>query len=63
MLMVDNMHDAEPLIRLAHGGASHRLLRYNDLKNGNQSHGVEGEGAEFKAVCSRIISSSASSAT
>ncbi|HEY4885332.1 MAG TPA: radical SAM protein [Myxococcales bacterium] len=57
MLMVDNMHDAEPLIRLAHAwGINIAFSGYNDLKNGNQSHMVSREKmAEFKAVCSRII--------
>jgi len=36
MLMVDNMHDAEPLVRLAHSwGINIAFSGYNDLKNGN----------------------------
>ena len=36
MLMVDNMHDAEPLIRLAHSwGINIAFSGYNDMKNGN----------------------------
>jgi len=57
MLMVDNMNDAEPLIRLAHRwGINICFSGYNDLKNGNQSHMVSREKmAEFKAVCRRIV--------
>lgn len=57
MLMVDNMHDAEPLIRLAHQwGINIAFSGYNDLKNGNQSHFVAPEKLEeFRAVCKRII--------
>jgi len=57
MLMVDNMHDAEPLIRLAHKwGINIAFSGYNDLKNGNQKHMVSSEQmAEFKAVCKRIV--------
>src|SRR5712692_2982219 len=57
MLMVDNMHDAEPLIRLAHKwGINIAFSGYNDLKNGNQKHFVSPEKmAEFKEVCRRII--------
>src|SRR6201986_505173 len=57
MLMVDNMHDAEPLIRLAHKWSINIAFSgYNDLKNGNQKHFVSPEQmAEFKAVCKRII--------
>jgi MoaA/NifB/PqqE/SkfB family radical SAM enzyme len=56
MLMVDNMHDAEPLIRLAHQwGIQISFSGYNDLKNGNQSHFVAPEQLEeLKAVCRRI---------
>jgi MoaA/NifB/PqqE/SkfB family radical SAM enzyme len=55
--MVDNMHDAEPLIRLAHSwGINIAFSGYNDLKNGNQGHFVSPEKmAEFKKVCARII--------
>ena len=57
MLMVDNMHDAEPLIRLAHSwGINIAFSGYNDMKNGNQGHFVEPEKMdEFRAVCRRII--------
>ena len=57
MLMVDNMHDAEPLIRLAHRwGINIAFSGYNDLKNGNQKHFVSTEKmSEFKAVCRRIV--------
>ena len=56
MLMVDNMHDAEPLIRLAHRwGINIAFSGYNDMKNGNQSHFVAPEKmAEFRRVCARI---------
>jgi MoaA/NifB/PqqE/SkfB family radical SAM enzyme len=56
MLMVDNMHDAEPLIRLAHAwGINIAFSGYNDMKNGNQTHFVdEGKIAEFRRVCTRI---------
>ena len=57
MLMVDNMHDAEPLIRLAHEwGINIAFSGYNDMKNGNQGHFVSPEKMdEFRAVCRRII--------
>jgi MoaA/NifB/PqqE/SkfB family radical SAM enzyme len=57
MLMVDNMHEAEGLIRLAHKwGINIAFSGYNDMKNGNQSHFVGPEKmAEFRSVCSRII--------
>jgi MoaA/NifB/PqqE/SkfB family radical SAM enzyme len=57
MLMVDNMHDAEPLIRLAHSwGINIAFSGYNDMKNGNQSHFVDPDKmAEFRRVCARII--------
>ena len=57
MLMVDNMHDAEPLVRLAHKwGINIAFSGYNDLKNGNQSHMVSKDKmSEFKAVCRRLI--------
>jgi MoaA/NifB/PqqE/SkfB family radical SAM enzyme len=56
MLMVDNMHDAEPLIRLAHSwGINIAFSGYNDMKNGNQQHFVAPEKlAEFKQVCEKI---------
>lgn len=57
MLMVDNMHDAEPLVRLAHKwGINIAFSGYNDLKNGNQKHFVSKEQmAEFRAVCGRLM--------
>src|SRR3954463_8280468 len=57
MLMVDNMHDAEPLVRLAHRwGINIAFSGYNDLKNGNQKHFVSREQmAEFQAVCRRLM--------
>jgi MoaA/NifB/PqqE/SkfB family radical SAM enzyme len=57
MLMVDNMHDAEPLVRLAHKwGINIAFSGYNDLKNGNQKHFVSREQmAEFQAVCQRLM--------
>jgi MoaA/NifB/PqqE/SkfB family radical SAM enzyme len=57
MLMVDNMHDAEPLVRLAHKwGINIAFSGYNDLKNGNQKHFVSREQmAEFEAVCRRLM--------
>jgi MoaA/NifB/PqqE/SkfB family radical SAM enzyme len=56
MLMVDNMHAAEPLIRLAHAwGINIAFSGYNDMKNGNQAHFVAPDKlAEFKQVCARI---------
>jgi MoaA/NifB/PqqE/SkfB family radical SAM enzyme len=56
MLMVDNMHDAEPLIRLAHAwGINIAFSGYNDMKNGNQAHFVDAAKlAEFRRVCERI---------
>ncbi len=56
MLMVDNMHEAEPLIRLAHSwGINIAFSGYNDLKNGNQAHFVDaGKMEEFRRVCARI---------
>lgn len=56
MLMVDNMHDAEPLIRLAHAwGINIAFSGYNDMKNGNQSHFVHHDQLEeFRRVCQRI---------
>ncbi len=57
ILMVDNMHDAEPLIRLAHSwGINIAFSGYNDMKNGNQAHFVtEEKMQEFRSVCARII--------
>jgi MoaA/NifB/PqqE/SkfB family radical SAM enzyme len=56
MLMVDNMHEAEPLIRLAHSwGINIAFSGYNDLKNGNQAHFVDKDKMEeFRRVCARI---------
>jgi MoaA/NifB/PqqE/SkfB family radical SAM enzyme len=56
MLMVDNMHDAEPLIRLAHSwGINIAFSGYNDMKNGNQNHFVAPEKLEeFRKVCQHI---------
>ena len=64
MLMLDNMHAAEPLIRLAHAwGINIAFSGYNDMKNGNQSHFVsEDQIAEFRKVCERIKGLNASSA-
>jgi MoaA/NifB/PqqE/SkfB family radical SAM enzyme len=57
MLMVDNMHDAEPLIRLAHSwGINIAFSGYNDMKNGNQAHFVSrAQMDDFRAVCRRIV--------
>jgi len=57
ILMLDNMHDAEPLIRLAHSwGINIAFSGYNDMKNGNQAHFVtEEKMQELRAVCARII--------
>lgn len=56
MLMIDNMHSAEELIRLAHSwGINIAFSGYNDLKNANKSHFVAPEQmAEFRKVCDRI---------
>jgi MoaA/NifB/PqqE/SkfB family radical SAM enzyme len=57
ILMVDNMHDAEKLIRLAHSwGINIAFSGYNDMKNGNQAHFVSPEKLdELRRVCARII--------
>ena len=57
MLMKDNMHDAERLIRLAHSwGVNVAFSGYNDLKNGNSGHIPGPEHLdELRAVCKRII--------
>jgi MoaA/NifB/PqqE/SkfB family radical SAM enzyme len=57
MLMLDNMHDAEGLIRLAHAWGIHVAFSgYNDLKNGNGTHFVPSERLdELRTVCRRII--------
>jgi MoaA/NifB/PqqE/SkfB family radical SAM enzyme len=56
MLMFDNMHDAEKLIRLAHSwGINIAFSAYNDMKNGNQIHFVPpSQRREFERVCQRI---------
>jgi MoaA/NifB/PqqE/SkfB family radical SAM enzyme len=56
MLMLDNMGDAEPLVRLAdRWGVNIAFSAYNDLKNGNQSHFVEGEKLDqLRQVCDRL---------
>ena len=56
MLMVDNMHEAVPLIRLAYSwGVNIAFSGYNDLKNGNQDHFVDlARIDELRAVCKRI---------
>jgi MoaA/NifB/PqqE/SkfB family radical SAM enzyme len=57
MLMVDNMHDAEPLMRLAHAWGVHiGFSGYNDMKNGNQRHFPSAEQLdEFRRVCRRLV--------
>ncbi len=57
MLMADNMHEAEALIRLAHGwGINIAFSGYNDVKNGNRSHFVSAEQVdELEAVCRKIV--------
>jgi len=57
MLMVDNMHDAEPLVRLAHSwGINIAFSGYNDMKNGNKAHFVEPDKMdEFRKICARLI--------
>jgi MoaA/NifB/PqqE/SkfB family radical SAM enzyme len=57
ILMVDNMYDAEKLIRLAHSwGINIAFSGYNDMKNGNQAHFVSPEKLdELRRVCARII--------
>jgi MoaA/NifB/PqqE/SkfB family radical SAM enzyme len=56
MLMLDNMHEAEPLIRLAHKwGINIAFSGYNDMKNGNQIHFVPpSQIREFRKVGERI---------
>ncbi len=56
ILMLDNMHDAEPLVRLAHSwGVNIAFSGYNDMKNGNQKHFVDAaKMEEFRRVCQRI---------
>jgi MoaA/NifB/PqqE/SkfB family radical SAM enzyme len=57
MLMLDNMYDAEGLIRLGHKwGVNVAFSGYNDMKNGNGTHFVPKERLdELRAVCRRII--------
>jgi MoaA/NifB/PqqE/SkfB family radical SAM enzyme len=56
MLMLDNMHDAEALVRLAHRwGVNIAFSGYNDLKNGNGIHFVEpARIRELRAVCDKL---------
>jgi MoaA/NifB/PqqE/SkfB family radical SAM enzyme len=56
ILMLDNMHDAENLVRLAHTwGVNVAFSGYNDMKNGNQIHFVEPSKIhELRAVCARL---------
>jgi MoaA/NifB/PqqE/SkfB family radical SAM enzyme len=56
MLMLDNMHEAEKLIRLAHSwGINIAFSGYNDMKNGNQIHFVApSQIQEFREVCQKI---------
>ena len=57
ILMVDNMRDAEALVRLAHAWGVHiGFSGYNDMKNGNQRHFPSpGELAELRAICHRLV--------
>jgi MoaA/NifB/PqqE/SkfB family radical SAM enzyme len=57
MLMVDNMHDAEPLMRLAHAWGVHiGFSGYNDMKNGNQRHFPSAEQLDdLRRVCRRLV--------
>jgi MoaA/NifB/PqqE/SkfB family radical SAM enzyme len=57
MLMLDNMHEAEGLIRLAHDWRVNVAFSgYNDLKNGNGDHFVPKERlSELRQVCRRIL--------
>jgi MoaA/NifB/PqqE/SkfB family radical SAM enzyme len=57
MLMVDNMRDAEPLMRLAHAWGVHiGFSGYNDMKNGNQRHFPSGEQLEeLRRICRRLV--------
>jgi MoaA/NifB/PqqE/SkfB family radical SAM enzyme len=56
ILMLDNMHDAEKLVRLAHSwGINIGFSGYNDMKNGNQIHFVApSQLREFKEVCAKL---------
>jgi MoaA/NifB/PqqE/SkfB family radical SAM enzyme len=58
ILMLDNMRDAEALVRLAHAWGVHiGFSGYNDLKNGNGRHFPTSpeELAELRAVCRRLV--------
>jgi MoaA/NifB/PqqE/SkfB family radical SAM enzyme len=57
MLMVDNMHVAEDLVRLAdRWGVNVGFSGYNDMKNGNRAHLVTPERLdELRAVCRRLV--------
>jgi MoaA/NifB/PqqE/SkfB family radical SAM enzyme len=57
MLMVDNMHEAESLARLAHSwGINIAFSGYNDLKNGNRNHFVSPDRMdEFRRICAHLI--------
>jgi MoaA/NifB/PqqE/SkfB family radical SAM enzyme len=57
MLMLDNMYEAEKLIRLAHKwGVNVSFSGYNDMKNGNEAHFVPRERlTELRRVCRQII--------
>jgi GTP 3',8-cyclase len=56
ILMLDNMHDAEKLVRLAHAwGINIAFSGYNDMKNGNQIHFVAPSRIrELRTVCDRL---------
>ena len=56
MLMLDNMHDVEALVRLAHAwGINIAFSGYNDMKNGNQVHFVDpAKIRDFRVVCDRL---------
>ena len=56
MLMLDNLHEAEATVRLAHKwGINIAFSAYNDLKNGKQDHFVPPERIEeLRQVCGRL---------
>jgi MoaA/NifB/PqqE/SkfB family radical SAM enzyme len=56
MLMLDNMHEAESLVQLAHRwGINIAFSGYNDMKNGNQIHFVApSQIRELREVCARL---------
>lgn len=56
MLMIDNMQEAEPLVRLAHSwGVRISFSGYNDLKNGNAQHFVpKDQLEELSNICQRL---------